>query len=101
MNLKGNEIKGPKELGLLLPCPGQVKGHWGYKRILNISTADTMIMSSYEGGPSSRPSCCSVSKLCLTLCNPWAVAHQAPLPFAISGSLLKFTSTESVMLSST
>ena len=23
--------------------------------------------------------CCSVTKLCLTLCNPWTVAHQAPL----------------------
>ena len=22
---------------------------------------------------------CSITKLCLTLCNPWTVAHQAPL----------------------
>ena len=28
---------------------------------------------------------------------PWPAAHQAPLPFTISWSLLKFLSTESVM----
>ena len=30
---------------------------------------------------------------------PWTVAHQTPLPFTISQSLLKFLSTELVMLS--
>ena len=30
---------------------------------------------------------------------PWAAAHQAPLPFTISQSLLKSMSIESVMLS--
>ena len=29
---------------------------------------------------------------------PWSVAHQVPLSFTISESLLKFMSTESVML---
>ena len=31
---------------------------------------------------------------------PWTAAHQAPLSFTISWSLLKLTSIESVMLSS-
>ena len=30
---------------------------------------------------------------------PWIAAHRAPLSFTISGSLLKFMSIESVMLS--
>ena len=30
--------------------------------------------------------------------NPWTVAHQAPLSFTISQSLLRFMSIESVML---
>ena len=30
---------------------------------------------------------------------PWTAAHQAPLPFTISQSLLQFMSIESVMLS--
>ena len=32
------------------------------------------------------------------LCNPWTAAHQAPLSFTVSWSLLKFMSIESVML---
>ena len=40
--------------------------------------------------------CCSVAKSCLTL---WTAAHQASLFSNISRSLLKFMSTESVMLS--
>ena len=28
--------------------------------------------------------CCSVAKLCLTLCNPWTVAHQPPLSMGFS-----------------
>ena len=43
--------------------------------------------------------CCSVAKLCLTLCDPWTAACQAPLPSTISWSLFKFMSIESVMLS--
>ena len=43
--------------------------------------------------------CCSVAKSCLTLSDPWTEAHQAPLSFTISWSLLKFMSIESVILS--
>ena len=43
--------------------------------------------------------CCSVAKLCPTLCNCLTAAHQAPLSPAISQSSLKFMSVESVMLS--
>ena len=43
--------------------------------------------------------CCSVSKSCPTTCNPWTAACQVPLPSTLSQSLLKFMSTESVMLS--
>ena len=43
--------------------------------------------------------CCLVTKLCLTLCNPWTAACQAALSFTISLSLLKFMSIELVMLS--
>ena len=42
--------------------------------------------------------CCSVAKLCL-LVTPRTIARQAPLFSIISQSLLKFTSTELVMLS--
>ena len=42
--------------------------------------------------------CCSVAKLCLTLCDPWKAAHQAPLS-SNSESLLKYMSIESIMLS--
>ena len=41
--------------------------------------------------------CCSASKSCLTLWTPWTAAHQASLSFAISLSLLKLISNESVM----
>ena len=41
---------------------------------------------------------CSVTKLCLTLGKPWAAAHQSLLSSTISWSLLKFISTELVML---
>ena len=43
--------------------------------------------------------CCSVTKLCLTLYDPMAAAHQVPLSYMISQSLLKFLSIESGMLS--
>ena len=42
-------------------------------------------------------SCCSVTKSCPILCNPWAAACQFPLFFTISWSLLKYISIESVM----
>ena len=62
----------------------------------------------YESKPSC---CCTVTKSCLTLCNPMDssmpvhvlhVLHggcQAPLSSTVSQSLLKFMSFESVMLS--
>ena len=43
--------------------------------------------------------CCSVTKSCPIPWNPWTAAHCAPLSSAVSQSLLKFMSTESVMLS--
>ena len=40
-----------------------------------------------------------LTKLCLTLCDPMdCIAHQAPLSFTVSWSLLRFMSIESVML---
>ena len=44
--------------------------------------------------------CCSVSKSCLTLCDPITAARQATLSFTISRSLLKLMSIESVIPSS-
>ena len=43
--------------------------------------------------------CCSVAKSCLTLCNPTATAHQAPLSSSVSWSLFKFMSVGMMMLS--
>ena len=43
--------------------------------------------------------CCSVTKLCLTVCNPGAAARQASLSITVSQSLLRFISIELVMLS--
>ena len=43
--------------------------------------------------------CCSITKSCLTLCNPVIAACQAPLSSIISQSLFKFMSVESVKLS--
>ena len=43
---------------------------------------------------------CSVAKSCLTLCDPVGCSIQAPLSFTISQSLLRFMSSESVILSS-
>ena len=43
------------------------------------------------------PCCCSVTKLCPTLCDPMDCSTPASLSFTISRSLLKFTSIESVM----
>ena len=44
-------------------------------------------------------SCCSVTKSCPTLCDPWTVARQAPLSSTISRTLFKFMFIESVMVS--
>ena len=44
-------------------------------------------------------SCCSVAKLCPTLCNPMNFNTPGPLSSTISQSLLKFMSMELVMLS--
>ena len=44
--------------------------------------------------------CCSVAKLCPTLCGPWTAAHQSSLSFTISQNLLKLMSIEAVMPSS-
>ena len=41
--------------------------------------------------------CCSVTKLCLTLWDPWTAASQVPLCFTISWSLFKYMSIGSVM----
>ena len=41
--------------------------------------------------------CCSVTKLCPTLCDSWTAASQDSLSFTISQSLLKLISIESVM----
>ena len=41
--------------------------------------------------------CCSVTKSCLTLCDPVDYSTQASLAFTISWSLLKLMSIESVM----
>ena len=41
--------------------------------------------------------CCSVTKSCLTVCNPWTAAHQASLSSTISQTLLKFMLIESGM----
>ena len=40
---------------------------------------------------------CSVTKPCLTLCDPWTAARQASLSFTISQSLLKCMSIKSVI----
>ena len=41
--------------------------------------------------------CCSATQLCLTICDPWTAACQAPLSFTISLSSLKLMSIESIM----
>ena len=42
--------------------------------------------------------CCSVTKLCPTLCDPWTAACQVPMSSTISWSLYTFMSIELVML---
>ena len=43
--------------------------------------------------------CCLVTESCPIFATPWTAASQAPQPFTVSWSLLRFTSIESVMLS--
>lgn len=43
--------------------------------------------------------CCSVAKLCPTLCDPMTIACQASLSFTVTRSLRKLMSFESVMSS--
>ena len=43
--------------------------------------------------------CCSVTKLCPILCDPWTAACQASLSSTISWNWLKFISIELLMLS--
>ena len=51
-----------------------------------------------RGSPHTpRQCCCSVFQSCPTLCDPMNSACQASLFFTISWSLLKLTSTESMM----
>ena len=56
--------------------------------------------SEKNSNPHEKTDCsryCSVTRLCLTLCDPTDVAHQASLSFTISWRLLKLMSIESVM----
>jgi len=62
-------------------------------RGLEFSGFSTLPSRSREG------SCCSITKLYLTLCDPMTVERQASLSFTIPQSLLKFMSIELVMLS--
>ena len=45
--------------------------------------------------------CCSFTKLCLTLVDPWTAACQAPLSFTVSRSFFALMSIEPVMPSNT
>ena len=42
--------------------------------------------------------CCSVTKLCPALCDPWTAAWQTSLFFTVSQHLLKFMSTFSLLV---
>ena len=66
-----------------------------------VSTAPRVILKDtvQQCHSSAWISTCSVTKLCLTLCDPMTAAHQASLSFSISRSLLKLMSIELVMLS--
>ena len=51
---------------------------------------DLRLVSSKDSSLLKDCCCCSVTKSCLTLCNPMDyIAHQAPLSSSISQSLLK------------
>ena len=56
-------------------------------------------MYVFKDGGKSGCYCCWVAKLCLILCDPMDVTHQASLSSTISQNLLKSMSIELVMLS--
>ena len=71
----------------LLHLPGSKLAAWGlYGPIIEYLLTDCC--------------CCSVPKSCPTLCDPMNLAQQALLPSSGSQNLLRFMSTESMMLSS-
>ena len=76
------------------------------KDFIHISIIITYIVKPMElGWLDSNPNsyflccCCSVPELVRFFVTPWTSAHQVPLSFTMSQSLLKFMSTEVVMLS--
>ena len=77
-----------KELGFKSKC-GKTTG--GFRHAVS-----AVIWDDYLNNPAL---CCSVAKLCPTLCDPWTAARQASLSFTVSRSLLKLISIESMMLS--
>ena len=95
--------------GLLFPSPGDLPD----PRIEPMSPVSPALLADYlPTEPLWKPQletpdqkdvhiccCCSVTKSWPTLFDPMTVAHQAPLSFTISCSLLRFMSIELVMLS--
>ena len=69
------------------------------------SMSKLLILFSHSTGPEipqqrgQSYGCCSVAKLCPTLCDPMGCRHQASLSLTISRSLPKFMSIELVMSS--
>ena len=72
-----------------------------HHRVCNFSVRDWNSFGTHcvQGGCWWCSGCCSVAKLCPTLCIPWTAACLAPFSFTVSWSLLKLMSIESVMLS--
>ena len=68
-----------KELGFKSKC-GKTTG--GFRHAVS-----AMIWDNYLNNPSAL-CCCSVAKLCPTLCDPWTAARQASLSFTVSWILL-------------
>ena len=75
-------------------CREQIYGYQEGKRVVVEGTGRLGWTHIYY-------SCCchSVAQSCLTLCNPMDCSTPAPLSSTISWSLLKFMSSESVVLS--
>ena len=74
------------------------KSSWTGKSTSQIKVLKVRFHSSEEFGINGIWNCCcSVTKSCPTLCDPWTAAHQASLSFTISLRLLKLMSTELVM----
>ena len=92
------KLKSLDRVSLIQPCiicpiPKPITVIWGIKDLID-----------WPGQYHVQPWClgrkwgyCSVTKLCLTLCNPMDCS--TPLSFTVSQSLLKFMSIESAMLS--